>query len=1564
MALKFPDILQNNNSNYPLVDITEIRGNAYPVGLLSETGSIPVDKRKVGAILFSTSSQQFYGFFGQTAGSSDWNNPNNWKSLSSGSGTTITTTGGGIVTGSSGLSQTILGSLTVNEGITANLTGTASWAASASNTPNALITASVNVNEITFTKGNGNQFTITVDTGSISPTLVAGGSQGQIQWNDGDLLYGLSVLTYDGTTLFATGTFTGSFTGSFVGDIAGTSSAALFVTSSNVHGPYGADSVLSSSYAQTASYAAVAQSLLGVLDSYPIILTGSTLYSYDSHRLNAAITGGVNQFYNFIMGSQAGFYLDGQTANYSTMIGFKAGYNSLTAVESNFLGPEAGANSVSSSNVFFAGTYSGKGSGESHNSIFMGFNSGESTSTPQSVFLGRFAGYRSGLSRNSIFIGRNAGRSVLLSNNSILLGFNVGNNAFGANAGLAGIGRNNIIIGTNLTLEEGRKDSINLGGILFATGAYYQADTDVVIAPYSGTVDGRIGINVVNPQYTLDVSGSGNFYNGIFVTGSINSSGSNNFIGQQSILGNIIQTGSILLTGSISHIGEYQITGGIVLTGSMYSTGSNIHIGTHTITGSLYTSGSNIFIGTQTVTGSLFTTGSNTLIGTTTLTGSLNITGSTTQIGNNTLLGNTSLSGSITISGSNQPGSVTASIQVYGDIRQTGYHRFDPVTTNIDTTISASYIYVSGSTNDLYFSQNGSGYANTTRLRWLEGNLYTGLLHGGVISASVGSTTFTITSGSGIIVSLNASTGSDPYPTIKYVNWGNLTNIPPSFLTTKIQTFVGIDSEGTVIQRTEPWTDGLYNTSLQIGTVLHQNKSTINATITYPNMAYGYKQRTYDFVKAFGPLKLSGYELLTSGTLGLTVGTGTAFSDGRNYQNDPNSPAFINDPGTTVSKIFRYYQSGSEFVQDTNNGIGYTVIDPSKYVDINGVLQNVGNNDFSNQRVFWYPNSATKGIVVYYGTATYADRDSAILNAQYERFSEVENTKQNAVYLGTIVIKGNGVFTSANDYRILPSGIFRSVTGGGGTTINVTALSNLSDVAVSSISAGDLLVYGNGSQWNNTKTLKGNYTISGSLSLTQGVTGSLLGTSSWATNSLTASTVLGGNDKYIALWSGSMGLLSSSIIYQTGSSIGINSTTPTGSLYVSGNIYFPSLTTSSGIPHVLMYNTSSGQLFYTASTAIGGGSGTGAGFPFSGSAVITGSLLVSGSTPTLTVSGTLNVNGSITGSLFGTASWANNSLTASYVTGSIFSGNNLVLSASYALTSSNVQGGAANYLALWTGSAGLLSSSLIYQTGSFIGIRTITPSFTLDVSGSSRFTSGSQITGSLLVNGTTVITGSLTLTGSVFVSGNLFLSGSTVFTGSSVISGSLNVIGFERISGSLIVTGSQSITSSTDNVLNVYGSGSTNPLFRVQGSLGEMFMVTDNISGSLLSINNSSGLPIFEVFSDNTTRIGLFPVQALYTTNQIVANSGSQNTVYSIPTASYEGAFYDYTLRSGSNARAGQIMAMRSSSIVNYTEVATADFGNTTGSIFSVNIDSSGYMNLNVECPSNTWFVKTIIRSI
>ena len=524
-------------------------------------------------------------------------------------------------------------------------------------------------------------------------------------------------------------------------------------------------------------------------------------------------------------------------------------------------------------------------------------------------------------------------------------------------------------------------------------------------------------------------------------------------------------------------------------------------------------------------------------------------TGSNIFKGSETISGSLLITGSTTISGSHNINNPTN--KIYGDLSLDGAISFQSVVDDINPSISGSYIFMSGSTNDLYFSQNTNGYTNTTRLRWLEGNLYTGLLNGGLISATTGSTTFDINSGSGIIVTMNASLNDAPYPTVKYINWAAKTGITLPYLTSSIQTFVGIDSNGNVLQQTTPWNGSQYNTSLSIGTILHQNKSTINASITYPNVAYGYKQRTYDFIKAFGPLKLSGLSINTSSSLGLTIGSGTAWAEGRNYQVDPNNPSYITDAGTSISKIFRYYQSGSEFVQDTNNGIGYTTIDPANYNN-NGTLTPVpgtgANRQYSVQRVFWYPNSATKGIVVYYGNTTYPTLTDAVANIPYETFYEVENTKQNAVYLGAIAVRNNGTFNDSTSFTILPGGIFRQVGGtGGGGTAPAARFVDLADVTITSPTDYQPAVFNTTlNKWVNSSiisgSLKGNADTSTSASYAQ--------TSSYANNftvagTLTAQTLV-------------VQTITSSIDFVTGSSkfgsITANTHQFTGSVTISGSL--------------------------------------------------------------------------------------------------------------------------------------------------------------------------------------------------------------------------------------------------------------------------------------------------------------------------------------------------------------------------------------------------------------------------
>ena len=194
------------------------------------------------------------------------------------------------------------------------------------------------------------------------------------------------------------------------------------------------------------------------------------------------------------------------------------------------------------------------------------------------------------------------------------------------------------------------------------------------------------------------------------------------------------------------------------------------------------------------------------------------------------------------------------------------------------------------------------------------------------------------------------------------------------------------------------------------------------------------------------------------------------------------------------------------------------------------------------------------------------------------------------------------------------------------------------------------------------------------------------------------------------------------------------------------------------------------------------------------------------------------------------------------------------------------------------------------------------------------------------------------------------------------------VSGSDAALNSLLVTTSVTassalISGSGNQQLTLIGSGSSQPIFRVQGSAGELFSITDSLSGSLFAVNNISGLPILEVFSDDRIIQGDYAAPMLTTTVKNTVSAAGAFTVYELPTASYDGAFFEYTARSGSNARAGQIMSIWSGSQVNFTETATTDFGSTTGLAFTMIVTGSNFA-LTGSVTTADWIIKTIVRSI
>lgn len=105
-----------------------------------------------------------------------------------------------------------------------------------------------------------------------------------------------------------------------------------------------------------------------------------------------------------------------------------------------------------------------------------------------------------------------------------------------------------------------------------------------------------------------------------------------------------------------------------------------------------------------------------------------------------------------------------------------------------------------------------------------------------------------------------------------------------------------------------------------------------------------------------------------------------------------------------------------------------------------------------------------------------------------------------------------------------------------------------------------------------------------------------------------------------------------------------------------------------------------------------------------------------------------------------------------------------------------------------------------------------------------------------------------------------------------------------QVTGSLFVTGGLSIYSSASIL-----SPSSSTIFSIDGAAGRIFQVDDTMSGSLHSVNTVAGLPVLEVFSDNTVRIGQYGKKAFYVSQSAVGinKEASLNGVLDVSGSSF-----------------------------------------------------------------------------
>lgn len=344
-----------------------------------------------------------------------------------------------------------------------------------------------------------------------------------------------------------------------------------------------------------------------------------------------------------------------------------------------------------------------------------------------------------------------------------------------------------------------------------------------------------------------------------------------------------------------------------------------------------------------------------------------------------------------------------------------------------------------------------------------------GILFGGILSATLGASAFNVSAGIGQIFGLTASINGVE-PSIQYVQWNDFTGVTVDNISENF-CYIYIDSSGNLQQQTTSFTSDQYRDSIVIGVLCHIDHATINLVTNHQNVAYEDPDRLTQLFELFGPMKKSGLLLSAYSTdLRLNRSSGKVLKIGVNYENNQFEPDKIDLSAASPSGTCRLYRDGSGgFVFDTNGGAFYTVVDPGFYDNGSGTLQVVNNNQWTVQRLYLFPNNPND-IVCYYGVSVYNSQDDAIAGIDAENFSEATITAENAVFLGYLIIRGGATNLSIlTDAKFIQAGFSRvsgGGGGGGGGVVGSVALNDLTDVTITGVTAADILYYG-GTGWIN-----------------------------------------------------------------------------------------------------------------------------------------------------------------------------------------------------------------------------------------------------------------------------------------------------------------------------------------------------------------------------------------------------------------------------------------------------------------------------------------------------------------
>ena len=290
------------------------------------------------------------------------------------------------------------------------------------------------------------------------------------------------------------------------------------------------------------------------------------------------------------------------------------------------------------------------------------------------------------------------------------------------------------------------------------------------------------------------------------------------------------------------------------------------------------------------------------------------------------------------------------------------------------------------------------------------------IISGGAITINADPTKFDVSAGSGYIVDQTISPA-----VVTKVEWSTMTAISVTNLGTSFATDLAINSSGVVVQQ-DSFTNEELRGLILIGGLNHSNLTSILSTFAIQVPAQSVASGLREFSRAIGSVNLEGNIYGANGVnLNINKTSGSTFAFGRNNLINKKDPHTLTNASQSALSFGYVYNNGSgqgTFV------IPSTDVDPDNYDDGSGTLATVSSNDWTIQRILFFPNSNVS--FLQYGTTVYNTKTgalNAVPRANFVSFPGIAS----ASIRGYLIVKQGETDLTSTDTEFLDADKFGSV---------------------------------------------------------------------------------------------------------------------------------------------------------------------------------------------------------------------------------------------------------------------------------------------------------------------------------------------------------------------------------------------------------------------------------------------------------------------------------------------------------------------------------------------------------